>query len=376
MAGVRKMFVVPTSPATSLASACLHGIAALIAVPFAKAAVHSLHFAGPVGGACKGGLATPVSLPGSPMLYRPRPICDLRGNTCSWIGYTISMMPPSKDANRLLTPSNLSRVIVRCHVAEACLGGPEALCADGYTARRCGRCADGWYSYVDFCKPCGTSVAVHILNVTAALIAFLLGLFMLWQLLLDPRVASPFVFFMRLMETLAIMNRTGLAWPPAARDAFALGSLVNFNTEIFRFECSLGHPEPLSRVVTAACFPIGAGLVFILAWPLIQLLAKVRAGKHPLRAESAHLESMCAKLHPDAPAAHKNGLLGFRPTDALAAASWVEYIRILAAVTLLARLRFGFCMLPTPLLVDVHMLRIRPRAFFGAFDSGRPSSNL
>jgi hypothetical protein len=249
-----------------------------------------------------------------------------------WIGYTISS-PSSEPLSLRPARANASRNIVQCHIAEACVGGPESLCADGYTARRCGRCTDGWYYYVGSCKPCGTSEAVLALNVAAAIIAFLLGLFILWQLLLDPRVASPFVFLMRLMETLAILNRTGLEWPPAARDAFSLASLVNFNTEIFRFECSLGHPEPLSRVVTALMFPIGAALVFILAWPLIRLVAKVRGRKHPVQAPLACLELMYTKLRPDAPPAQKHRQLELRPIDALSAASWVEYTRIIAAVS-------------------------------------------
>ncbi len=294
---------------------------------------HSPRFAGVVGGECKGGLALPVPLRGSPVTL-PHPVRHVHcvGQRAPRIGYTISS-PSSESSSPLPAPTNEPRFIVQCHIAEACVGGPESLCADGYTARRCGRCTDGWYSYVGSCKTCGTSRAVLALNVAGAIIVFLLGLFILWQLLLDPRVASPFGFLMRLMETLAILNRTGLEWPPAARDAFSLASLVNFNTEIFRFECSLGHPEPHSRVVTALIFPIGAALVFILAWPLIRLVAKVRGRKHPVQARTACLELMYAMLRPDAPPGQKHGRLELRPTEALAAASWVEFTRIIAAVS-------------------------------------------
>jgi hypothetical protein len=175
------------------------------------------------------------------------------------------------------------------------------------------------------------------LNVVAVLVMFLIGLFILWQLMLDPRVASPFVFLMRLLETLAILNRTSIDWPPAIRDAFALASLVNFNTEIFRFECTIGHPDPLSRVVTAALFPFVSAVAFILAWPLIRALAKMRSKMHPMPAPLSNLESMCARLRPDALPAQKRGPLGFRPTDALVAASFFEYLQILSAVLLLAR---------------------------------------
>jgi hypothetical protein len=78
-------------------------------------------------------------------------------------------------------------------------------------------------------------------------------------------------------------------------------------------------------------------VAFILAWPLIRALAKMRSKMHPVPAALSNLESMCAKLRPDALPAQKRGPLGFRPTDALVAASFYEYLQILSAVLLLAR---------------------------------------
>ena len=37
--------------------------------------------------------------------------------------------------------------IVKCQTKEACLGGPQSLCAKGYSGLRCGECADGWYMF-------------------------------------------------------------------------------------------------------------------------------------------------------------------------------------------------------------------------------------
>ena len=280
-------------------------------------------------------MALPIPRRGMALAFA-KPLGDLRRYKIVGIGYAVSM--PQSEYASMLAPSNVSgSIIVRCHIAEACLGGPESRCGDGYTARRCGQCADGWFSYVGSCLPCGSGGVAPVLNVVAVLVMFLIGLFILWQLMLDPRVASPFVFLMRLLETLAILKRTSIDWPPAVRDAFALASLVNFNTEIFRFECTIGHPDPLSRVVTAALFPFISAVAFILAWPLIRALAKMRSKMHPVPASLSNLESMCAKLRPDAPPAQKRGPLGFRPTDALVAASFFEYLQILSAVLLLAR---------------------------------------
>ena len=256
------------------------------------------------------------------MFALPQPLHDLLASMASETGYTISVTS-SKHAN-------LSRFVVRCHITEACLGGSNSTCADGYTAHRCGQCADAWYSHVGYCMPCGTSSTVYALNFTACALCFLLGLFLLWQLMLDPRVASPIVFLMRLLETLAILNQTSLHWPPAVQRVFALASIVNFNAEIFRFECSTGHPQPLSRTMTAALFPVGAGLIFALAWPLIWVAAKMRSRMHSI--QLANLEQMCAKLHPGAPPKEKHTPLAFRPTDALASANWAEYRQIIGAV--------------------------------------------
>jgi hypothetical protein len=46
----------------------------------------------------------------------------------------------------------------QCHVAEACLGGPESLCGDGYHGLRCGECSNGYYKISSRCTKCGSNV--------------------------------------------------------------------------------------------------------------------------------------------------------------------------------------------------------------------------
>jgi hypothetical protein len=38
-------------------------------------------------------------------------------------------------------------------------------------------------------------------------------LFFLWQVVLNPLTGSPFVFTMRLLETLAILGQSAIMWP-------------------------------------------------------------------------------------------------------------------------------------------------------------------
>jgi hypothetical protein len=95
--------------------------------------------------------------------------------------------------------------------------------------------------------PCGGDAGVYTLGLVAACCAVAVSCFILWQLMLDPRVASPFVFLLRLMETLAILPQTSIDWTPAVRTVFAALSVVNFNTEMFRFECVFGPPKPIQQ---------------------------------------------------------------------------------------------------------------------------------
>ncbi len=221
--------------------------------------------------------------------------------------------------------------IVRCHIAEACIGGITSACGDGYEGNRCGRCADGWYMYSRLCACCGADAAVYALAGIAAFVAVSLPCFVLWQLMLDPRVASSFVFLMRLMETLAILQQTSIEWAPAVRSVFAALSVVNFNTEIFRLECWLGRSKPIQQAATVGCAPFAAFGVFLAARPLLRPVAAWWASKHQDGRKKTVAE-MLAHFQPDASAKDRSSPLGFRPIDALAAASWTEYLRMVSTV--------------------------------------------
>jgi len=51
----------------------------------------------------------------------------------------------------------LSGNVYRCQFLDACPGGEEPTCAEGYTGRLCGQCADGYAKLRSECLPCGAS---------------------------------------------------------------------------------------------------------------------------------------------------------------------------------------------------------------------------
>jgi len=64
-------------------------------------------------------------------------------------GYRVWPLPGYWNENEF-TP-----ILLKCQVAEACLGGRFSECAAVYTGRACGTCIDGYYHSNDAtCQPC------------------------------------------------------------------------------------------------------------------------------------------------------------------------------------------------------------------------------
>ena len=102
---------------------------------------------------------------------------------------------------------------MRCQLKDACLGGVESPCSEDYEGLRCGECSEGRYLWGGSCSPCGAYSVVIVLFVILIVLAVIVLLFSLWQVLLNPLVGSPFIFAMRLAETLAILGQSSLKWP-------------------------------------------------------------------------------------------------------------------------------------------------------------------
>jgi hypothetical protein len=225
-------------------------------------------------------------------------------------------------------------VIVKCHVAEACVGGLHSLCGDGYSGRHCGQCAVGYYMMSSHCRQCSSNASAVTLLVVLAAIGVLVIAFFEWQAMKDPRIGSPFVLIMRLLETLGIFSLCVARWPGSVSVLLSITALVNMNTEVFQTECLLGRAHPTRAVLVYVCGIPAFLLALLLFYPFLQLL---RHCTHFDRGASLSLESMCEPLMPGKVAGELLGTrLHFTPMQALIAATFKEYIKIAFTVPLCA----------------------------------------
>jgi hypothetical protein len=286
---------------------------------------------------------------------------------------------------------NYQGTIVTCHYDDACLGGSDSACGDGYGGLRCGQCADGWYKLSQRCRRCGSTAESLTLVVLLAVFGMSVIAFFFWQTLRDPRVGSPIVFITKMLETLSIMSLTMIRWPGSVATFLPIVSLVNFNTEMFQTEvtakpcaespptgpssatktsgalcpnwnrraviptahthhvqCILGRPHPTRAALMYVGGLVAAFLIMLLSFPLLRLLKRY----HGAYAENVEvLESMCARLRPDSdddrhqlggspaqptdqPLFHKlpSMPMSFTPKDAILAATFKQYVAIALTV--------------------------------------------
>jgi hypothetical protein len=219
-------------------------------------------------------------------------------------------------------------VVIKCHVAEACLGGANSSCGDGYSGRRCGQCSIGYYKMSSHCRQCSSHASTVILLVVLVLAGLILMAFFEWQAMRDPRVGSPLVLVMRLLETLGIFALSVARWPGSIPVLLSITSLVNLNTEVFQIECLLGHPHPTRAALMYVCGIPVALLVLFLFYPLL----KCRNGRQDWAGDGSLLESMCEPLRPEKLAGASGSHLPFTPIEALRAATLSEYTKIALTV--------------------------------------------
>jgi hypothetical protein len=146
-------------------------------------------------------------------------------------------------------------IVVQCHQRDACLGGPDSTCQEGYSLRRCGTCSEDWYSVGGVCHQCSTvkKVVLPILLVLVGLIAF--GGFVLITAL-DPRRGSVFIFILRFAETIALLKETAIEFPDFVADALNIIAVVNINLEVFAVQCITGAPTNRGSIFSALIAPV------------------------------------------------------------------------------------------------------------------------
>jgi hypothetical protein len=134
------------------------------------------------------------------------------------------------------------------------------------------------------------------MNAALACAVFFVVGFFVWQVLLDPRVGVPAVFLMRLMETLALLSAMSVTWPTAVREFLTVITVVNFNTEIFRSECTLGAPAgPVKKGIGIAFLPAITFAAGVMLFPVLKLVSKF-ASKLP--DENQSFNDLAKPFHP------------------------------------------------------------------------------
>ena len=224
--------------------------------------------------------------------------------------------------------------IVKCHVDEACPGGPDSNCTEGYSGRRCGECSVGYYTMSNVCRQCGSQASSAILIIVLALALLISIAFFEWQSLRDPRIGSPLVLIMRLLETLGVFASSVARWPGSIPVFLSITSLVNLNTEVFQIECLLGRSHPTGRALTYILGVAVLLLVLLLFYPLLQLWKRCI---HYDCEASPSLESLCEPVMPGN--ASIDARLPFTPIQALLAATFKEYVQISLVVSLPSQAR-------------------------------------
>jgi hypothetical protein len=177
------------------------------------------------------------------------------------------------------------------------------------------------------CRKCFSVSSNVSLLIVLVLAGLLLIAFFDWQAMRDPRIGSPVVLILRLLETLGILSLCAARWPGSVPALLAVISLVNLNTEVFQIECLLGRPHPTRAALTYVCGIAVALLVLLLFYPLLHLWSRCVRSSHGV---SRSLESMCESLMPGniTPGTR----LPFTPMQALTAATFKEYIKIALTV--------------------------------------------
>jgi hypothetical protein len=202
-----------------------------------------------------------------------------------------------------------------------------------------------------------------VLFVILMVVAVLVLLFFLWQVLLNPLIGSPFIFALRLAETLAILGQSAIKWPSQVitglapsglgqnrlevcfqvvtgsvallalfcptlqvKSFFSVLAIVNFNTDMFRLPCLFGTSQPVSKALFTAASPFLASAFGLVLLPIfIKLCSRfnhIPAGP----GQPKTLEELCAL-------SNKGSLPHFGPTIAYAVATWNEAILIFFVVS-------------------------------------------
>jgi hypothetical protein len=132
-----------------------------------------------------------------------------------------------------------SLFVSKCKFPDACIGGKESACAEGYTGTLCGSCAPGWKSLPDgSCGKCEDNrsavfTAIAVTN-SVLLVLFLIMLHQFPSELLS--LAMPFIFTLQDLYAVGQQSPPGL--PSYILNIYSVLGLFAFKLDNFEFGCA------------------------------------------------------------------------------------------------------------------------------------------
>jgi len=133
-----------------------------------------------------------------------------------------------------------------CTPAVACKGGyfGQKNCETGYSGSRCSACQSTepkYYRSDGQCEICDSIIPMPVLIILAIIAFVALALFadsFLSKVQNTAELIAPALILMTFFQTLSLLVKVEVTWPPRLRELMSYASFMNFNVELASPECS------------------------------------------------------------------------------------------------------------------------------------------
>lgn len=156
---------------------------------------------------------------------------------------------------------------------EACAGGGQAECAEGYTGVPCALCAEGYHRLEQQCVPCPSNAPIMLGLYVTVLVAAVATFMYLQSKKINLAALSMAIDF---LQVLAMFGSFQLEWPPQLQTLFVVSSSSNYNVELVAPECSLSFSF-LQKWVVMQTLPVAYLCIIMLIAGAAILHARWRA---------------------------------------------------------------------------------------------------
>lgn len=193
---------------------------------------------------------------------RPCSACP-EGGICD--GSTVPIAAPGMWSEQ----GDAGAIFYRCPLEQACVGGLNTPCRDGYAGRLCADCASGYYSLNTRCYRCPAAVGLNFFIGLALLALFLL---LTNELARFYRKISSGASAINFVQTLAILPLYQLNWPNYLILLLNDCSGFNLNPELTAADC-LFSMKWRSRWLFYLALPLAVAVAFVLVFGLARLVS-------------------------------------------------------------------------------------------------------